>query len=253
VIIILILSLLLVGCSQPVNYTRIKVSKVIDGDTIRLSNGKLLRYIGMDTPEVRIHKNGGWLYDPQPFSLAAKEFNKKLVENKFIKVEFDVKKFGTYGRLLGYCFIGNTFVNAKLVQQGLAVLYTRPPDVKYTDLFIRMQKEARANSRGLWGKLAVIPSTDVGNFINQIRVVSGRVLDTYQSKKVVYLNFGRDYKRDFTVIIFNDCLKLFRDKGIEPVSFYKGKYVQVWGKIRKYHGPEIIAGSPFQIKVLNEN
>lgn len=252
-IIAFILGLFLISCSPSVDYTHIKVSKVIDGDTVRLSNGKLLRYIGMDTPEVRLYRNGEWIYNPQPFALAAKKFNRKLVENKFVKVEFDVDKFGSYGRMLGYLFVGNTFVNAKLVEQGLAVLYTRPPDVKYTDLFIRMQKEARENRRGLWGKLSVITSDEAGNFINQIRVVRGRVLNTYQSKKVIYLNFGQKYKTDFTVIIFNDSWKLFEDKGINPVVFYRGKTVEVWGRIRKYHGPEIIAGSPFQIKIIDEN
>ena len=252
-IIAFILGLFLISCSPSVDYTHIKVSKVIDGDTVRLSNGKLLRYIGMDTPEVRLYRKGEWIYNPQPFALAAKKLNRKLVENKFVKVEFDVDKFGSYGRMLGYLFVGNTFVNAKLVEQGLAVLYTRPPDVKYTDLFIRMQKEARENRRGLWGKLSIITSDEAGNFINQIRVVKGRVLNTYQSKKVIYLNFGQNYKTDFTVIIFNDCWKLFEDKGINPVVFYRGKTIEVWGRIREYHGPEIIAGSPSQIKIIDEN
>ena len=253
---LLLFILLFAGCSpssdsRGSSYNHIKVIKVIDGDTIILSNGKHLRYIGMDTPEVRIRKNGKFVYDPQPFSLEAKKLNQKLVENKFIRVEFDVDKFDTYNRILGYCFVGDKFVNEELIKEGLAVLYTRPPDVKYTETFIKAQNYARRLHKGIWGNYNVVSSDDAYKFINQIRRVRGKVLNTYKSKKVVYLNFGRDYRTDFTVIIFNDCLKFFRDKGIEPEVFYKGKRVEVWGRIREHNGPEVIVSVPYQIKVLN--
>jgi len=258
VIFLLFFIFLFTGCYAPAGnnhtsvYNHIKVKKVIDGDTIILSNGKHLRYIGLDTPEVRIRKRGKFIYDPQPFSLEAKKMNKKLVENKFIRVEFDVEKLDTYGRILGYCFVGDTFVNDELIKEGLAVLYTKPPNVKYTKVFIESQEQARSLHKGLWGVYEAVPSSDAYKFINQIRRVRGRVLNTYKSRKVVYLNFGRDYKTDFTVIIFNDCLKFFRVKGIEPQVFYAGKEVEVWGKIREYNGPEIIVSMPYQIKVLDE-
>ncbi len=254
-----LLIFLFTGCSPSFTagsadaYNHIKVIKVIDGDTIILSNGKHIRYIGMDTPEVRIRKSGRFVYDPQPFSLEAKNLNKKLVENKFVKIEFDVDKTDTYGRMLGYCFVGDTFVNNELIKKGLAVLYTRPPDVKYTKLFIKSQDYARRTRKGLWGNYKPVSSSEAYKFINQIRRVRGKVLSTYKSKKAVHLNFGKDYKTDFTVIIFNDCLKFFTAKNIEPQAFYKGKEVEVWGKIRKYNGPEIIVSTPYQIKVLNEN
>lgn len=246
-------TLLFTGCSQPAGYNHIKVTEVIDGDTVRLSNGKLLRYIGLDTPEVRVRNKGKFVYNPQPFSLEAKGLNKKLIENKFIRVEFDVEKLDSYGRILGYCFRKDMFINAKLIEEGMAVLYTKPPNVKYTELFIKAQEEARRLRKGLWGTYESISSNDAYKFINQIRAVEGRVLSTYKSSKVVYLNFGSNYKTDFTVIIFNDCLKFFRDKGIEPEAFYRNKLVKVWGRIREYNGPEIIVCMPYQIKVMNES
>ena len=257
-IFLIFLIFLFAGCSSPVGYdhpntyNHIKVTKVIDGDTVRLSNGKLLRYIGMDTPEVRIRKRGRFIYDPQPFSLEAKEMNRKLVENKFVRVELDVEKLDTYGRILGYCFVGDTFVNNELIKEGLAVLYTKPPDVKYTKIFIESQEQARSLHKGIWGNYKVVSSRDAHKFINQIRRVRGIVLDAYKSKRVVHLNFGRDYRTDFTVVIFNDCLKFFRAKGIEPEVYYIGKQVEVWGRIREYNGPEIIVSLPYQIRVLDE-
>ena len=238
------------SCSQD-NYSQIKVLEVIDGDTVKLSNGRMLRYIGLDTPEVRIKAVGaGFVYDPQPFSLEAKEFNRKLVEGKNVRVEYDIEKTDRYGRLLGYCFIEDTFVNAKLIEEGYAVLYTFPPNVKYTDLFVESQKKAQKKKKGLWGSFAIIDHTQANQYINQVRNVKGRVVSTYKSKKCVYLNFGQNYKNDFTVVIFNNTLGFFNKKGIDPVSFYNGKKIRVMGRIREYNGPEIIVNSPYEIEIV---
>lgn len=247
------ISLLLIGCSPGIDYSHIKVLEVIDGDTVRLENGKLLRYIGIDTPEIRIKKETKFEFRPQPFSLEAKELNKKLVENKFVRVEFDIERFDNYGRILGYCFVDDIFVNAKLIEEGFAVLYTRPPNVRYVDLFVELQNKARKQKKGLWQAYDVISSDEAHKFIDQIRSVRGKVLSSFKSEKCVFLNFGTDYKTDFTVVIFNDCIKFFRAKDIEPHLFYKDKTIEVFGRIKEYNGPEIIVSMPYQIIVIDEN
>ena len=242
--------LFFVACSQPQDYSNIKVIEAIDGDTVKLSNGKLLRYIGLDTPEVRIKNNGQFKYDPQPYSLEASEYNRKLVEGKFVRIEFDVEKKDKYGRLLGYCFVDDTFVNAELIKQGYAVIYTLPPNVKYSDIFASLQKKARENEKGLWSDFEVINHTQAYKYLNELKTVKGEVLSTYESNKCVYLNFGQDWQRDFTVVIFKDSLAAFEQKGINPREFYKNKVIEVTGKIKEYNGPEIIVNSPAQIEVI---
>lgn len=226
------------------------VSEVIDGDTVKLSNGQTLRYIGIDTPEIRIKKGGSFEYEPQPFALEAKKLNQALVEAKEVRIEFDVQRYDRYQRLLGYCFVGEEFINAKLLREGLAVLYTYPPNVKYAELFVAAQKEARQNKRGIWGSYETIDHSQAGNYLDQIRTVRGRVLYSYQSSKCLFLNFGSDWKSDFTVVIFNNVIDLFRKQGIDPLTFYKGKVIEVSGRIRSYNGPEIIVNSPAEITVV---
>ncbi|MFA5271891.1 MAG: thermonuclease family protein, partial [Candidatus Omnitrophota bacterium] len=135
--------ILLAACGQNYDYSHIKVVRVIDGDTVKLENGESLRYIGLDTPETRIKKGSRFIYAPQPFAIEAKKLNQKLVEDKYVRIEFDVEKKDVYGRLLGYCFVGNTFINAKLIEEGFAVTFTIPPNVKYVDTFIALQRAAR--------------------------------------------------------------------------------------------------------------
>lgn len=131
----------------------IKVSKVIDGDTIQLENGQTVRYIGIDTPELHHPKK-----KLQCFGKEAKEKNKELVEGKLVKLEKDISETDRYWRLLRYVFVPTTaspsgeFVNEILVREGYAYAATFPPDVKYSEYLISLENQARENNRGLWNK-----------------------------------------------------------------------------------------------------
>ena len=125
-----------------------QVLRVIDGDTILISSGETLRYIGINTPET---------VDPrkpvEPFGKEAAEFNKKLVEKQKVRLEFDVQERDKYGRLLAYVYLEDgTLVNAELVKHGYARVATYPPNVKYQDLFLKLEREAKENNRGLWNE-----------------------------------------------------------------------------------------------------
>ena len=122
------------------------VARVIDGDTIELANGQRVRYIGIDTPET-VHPDK----PAQCFGQEASNKNKELVAGKRVRLEKDVSETDKYGRLLRYVYVGDVFVNLELVSQGYAYAFTYPPDVKYADVFVAAQKEARENNRGLWG------------------------------------------------------------------------------------------------------
>ena len=123
------------------------VQRVVDGDTVVLSNRDRVRYIGVDTPELHHPKK-----PVQAYAREAMEFNRKLVEGKKVRLEFDVERRDKYNRLLAYVYLEDgTFVNAQLVQQGYAHTLTIPPNVKYADLFHKYQQEARESRRGLWG------------------------------------------------------------------------------------------------------
>jgi len=122
-----------------------KVLKVVDGDTIKLESGEVVRYVGIDTPET-VHPS-----EPvQCFGKEASDKNRELVEGKLVKLEKDITDKDKYGRLLRYVWIGDLFVNDYLVREGYAYIYTYPPDVKYSEQFVQAQREARENNRGLW-------------------------------------------------------------------------------------------------------
>ena len=121
------------------------VSRVVDGDTIELADGRKVRYIGVDTPELH-HPTKG----VQCFGQEAMVKNKELVEGKTVRMEKDVSDTDRYKRLLRYVWIGDTFINEYLVREGYAFQATFPPDVKYAELFRAAAEEARINKKGLW-------------------------------------------------------------------------------------------------------
>jgi micrococcal nuclease len=128
-----------------------RVLRVIDGDTIEVElagKAETVRLIGVDTPETRHPRK-----PVQAFGKEATAFTRQMVEGKEVRLEFDVQPRDKYGRLLGYVYVGDTMLNAELVRQGYAQVATYPPNVKYQERFLALQREAREAGRGLWGKV----------------------------------------------------------------------------------------------------
>ena len=124
----------------------VKVDSVLDGDTFRLKSGEKVRLIGIDTPEIHHPRKPVEYYGKE-----ATEFARRMLEGKRVHLELDVQERDQYGRLLAYVYLeDSTFVNAELVKQGYAQVATYPPNVKYVELFIRLQREAREKKKGLW-------------------------------------------------------------------------------------------------------
>ncbi|MFH1846438.1 MAG: thermonuclease family protein [Candidatus Omnitrophota bacterium] len=126
------------------------VKNVIDGDTIELSNGKRVRYIGINTPETRKRVGDSWVYDPQPYAVEATIANKGFVEQKNVLLEFDVQKEDKYNRWLAYVYIDDKMVNEELLSQGYGKVLVIPPNTKYYDLFKSAEREARQFRRGIF-------------------------------------------------------------------------------------------------------
>ena len=127
------------------------VTKVVDGDTFWADNdtkdGVKVRLIGVDAPESKnvFKKKIGY------YGKEAKAYLTTLLSGKNVKLVCDVDSLDQYGRTLAYVYLEDgTFVNADLMKNGYAMLMTIPPNVKFADEFLKLQKEARENNRGLW-------------------------------------------------------------------------------------------------------
>lgn len=123
--------------------TREKVKRVIDGDTIELANGQIVRYVGVNAPS-----NG------EPFEEEATEANQKLVQNKTITLEYDTYTSDRFGRVLAYPMVGGKNVVVELARQGFVkvTIYQDRRKLKYQDELLKAQEEAKQKKRGIWSR-----------------------------------------------------------------------------------------------------
>jgi micrococcal nuclease len=141
--------------AQQTNFTAAqayKVSKVIDGDTVKLIiDGKLttVRLIGIDTPET-VHPTK----PIQPYGKRASEFLHNMLAGGSVYLEYGAERTDKYGRVLAYLYRApdGLFVNLEIVRQGYGKAYTRYP-FKYQALFVRWDSLAENRSRGLWKRV----------------------------------------------------------------------------------------------------
>jgi micrococcal nuclease len=128
--------------------TNAQVTRAIDGEAIEVKIGdrvKIVRYIGISTPEIQLPTRGAERYGE-----AAKAANARLATGKNVQLVFDVQRRDRFGRLLAYVYAGDSFLNAELVAAGYAEVATYPPNVRYRETFMARQREARQARRGLW-------------------------------------------------------------------------------------------------------
>lgn len=130
------------------------VVSVVDGDTIKIEGGEIVRYIGVNTPETVAPNRPVECYGKE-----ASAKNKELVQGKRVELEKDVSARDKYGRLLRFVWIGDTMINEALVREGYAQVSTYPPDVKYQSRFVEAQRLAIAEKRGLWSGECPLPPT----------------------------------------------------------------------------------------------
>ena len=137
----------LVYSAPPGPYLEDRIARVIDGDTVVGERLGRIRYIGINTPETDAR-------DPAVRAMArqATQVNRRLVEGKRVQLVLDVQERDRYGRLLAYVWADGVFVNAYLVAEGYAQVMTVPPNVRYQDPFLALQRRAREERRGFWSE-----------------------------------------------------------------------------------------------------
>lgn len=126
-----------------------EVVRVVDGDTVILNiDGKKtrVRLIGIDTPESVAEDKSRNVKEGK----IASEYTKNLLENKKVRVEFDEEKQDIYERKLGYLFLDDEFINEKLLKEGMAKLYTKTTNQKYSERLKKAEQYARKNKKGFW-------------------------------------------------------------------------------------------------------
>ncbi|CEG26491.1 thermonuclease family protein [Bacillus sp. B-jedd] len=133
---------------------KVTVGRVVDGDTIETSDGRKIRFVGVNTPESTTRH--------EPYGKEASDYTKSKLTGKEIWLQKDVSNTDRYARYLRIIWLAiptddmneseirAKMFNADLVLNGYAEPSTYPPDVKYSEYFVKFAREARSENRGLW-------------------------------------------------------------------------------------------------------
>jgi micrococcal nuclease len=115
------------------------VKDVVDGDTFNTIDGRSVRLIGVNSPELG-----------QPCSFEAKAKLEEILSGGKVRMESDAGDKDVYGRLLRYVYVDDLFVNEEMVRLGLAVTEEIEPNNKHASLFQAAEDKARKAKRCIW-------------------------------------------------------------------------------------------------------
>lgn len=120
------------------DYTNILVTRVVNINSVQLETGERLVLIGVEPIA--------------EFNEEALDFLNNLVKGKRIQLEFDEKRYDSEGRILAYAYLvdNNLFINKEIISKGFARAYATLPNVRYNEVFLKAEKEARDSKTGLW-------------------------------------------------------------------------------------------------------
>jgi hypothetical protein len=138
-----------------------------------------------------------------------------------------------------------------LIRRGLARVLTHPDDRVLAAEMLALEAEARAAGRGVWTHPAwtVRTPATASRFVDSVQLVEGLVVSAERVRNQVFLNFGSDWKSDFTVRIGAAGLRLCRAAGLEPLEL-AGTRIRVRGWLRVWDGPVIEVTHPEQVERL---
>ena len=218
------------------------IKQVIDGDTVMLSGGDLVRILGIDTPE-----------RDEPFYGEARDYLGAAVHSGTPALELcSSESRDRYGRRLAFLEVSGRDVSAELLLEGLARTLimgtcTRPRSTSYR----RLEREAFRAGRGIWSlqKPRRVAQSEAGDYIGWLMTVTGSVRKVHTGPRAIHLNFGADYRTDFTGVIYRKDLSRLTGEGLKPITAYSGQAVEITGVIKEYQGPEIIVEAADQIDI----
>lgn len=143
------------------------------------------------------------------------------------------------------------WLQGRLLAAGLARVHPTPLGRSRTAAMLAIEDDARTSRRGLWrlASMQIRSAEDAEHAPSGLQLVEGRVVDAERRGDWWYLNFGEDWRRDFTVTIGKQAVPSFAAAGTEPYAL-KGRTIRVRGVLQWRNGPMIEALVPEQIELI---
>jgi endonuclease YncB( thermonuclease family) len=207
------------------------VSHVYDGDTVRLTDGRKVRLIGINTPEIG---HGGAPSDPLGEE-ARRALQKLLAGQERIALRYDSEREDHYGRVLAHLYLADRrSVQERMLEQGLAAAVAIAPNLANLDCYLAA--EARAKGRGIWQqqRFSAYESDRLPRTARGFYIVQGTVGRIGESRKSLWLNFSDKGGGKVAVRIDKGDLPYF-ERLLDPKQL-RGKKIRVRGWLSEWRG-----------------
>jgi hypothetical protein len=220
------------------------VAVVIDARTFRLDDGREVRLAGIEPASLGKEEGVAALST----ILAGREV--------ILRAEDDTPD--RYGRQAAFVFLAasESPVQAVLLSRGEALVSAAVTDKECAAVLTSAEGTGRQARQGTWADPAAIKNAespgDILAEIGRFTVVEGKILSVRQAGATTYLNFGRNWTRDFAVTIPRRALPAFEAGGI-PVKSLENRRIRVRGWVEARGGPRIEALRAGQIEVIGGN
>lgn len=232
------------------------IASVVDGDTVVLKTPVLgasqIRLVGIQAPKLTLGRKN---FPTWPLAAAAKSLLEALVNGKPLTLSFGGANKDRHGRLLAHLHRPDgTWIQGEMLKRGMAGVYSFPDNRTAVADMLALEQAARKAKRGIWGLRyyairGADPVKELSRLAGGFQLIEGRVTDAVRIKGQVYLNFGQDWRSDFTITLKAKVARQFAKAGVDPLSL-KGRMVRVRGWLKKNNGPMIEASHPEQIEVI---
>jgi len=231
------------------------VTDVVDGDTVIVDpapdGAPQIRLVGIQAPKLPLGRKG---FKAWPFSSRSKTHLEKLVLGRAVTLYFGGTRMDRHGRHLAHLFRDDgTWVQGHMLAGGMARVYSFADNRAVVPAMLARERGARKANRGIWvHPFYAVRDTDADRLMRRLgtfQVIEGTVRDAARVKSRVYLNFGDDWRSDFTITLNSRARRLFQRDGIDPLNF-QGKRLRIRGWLRKRNGPMIDASHPEQFEII---
>jgi len=216
-----------------------------------LGDGRQVRLVGIQAPKLPLGRPD---FEPWPLGAEAKAHLESLVLGKIAELRLAPQALDRHGRVLAHLRRASDglWVQGAMLGAGLARVYTFPDNRVLAAEMLALERQARADETGLWGlpHYALRTADNARHDVDSFQIVEGRVLDAARIKGRVYLNFGADWRTDFTVKVLARYEKAFVKSGLDLMAL-KGRRVRVRGWIKSENGAMIELDHPERLEVLN--
>ena len=226
-----------------------EVSQIIDPLTLQLHDGQLVRLSGIEVPDFDSNA-------PGEYALLAIEILRDLLSGQIVQlyqVRRDEGQENRMGMKLAHVQrqSNDLWAQGMLLSLGLARVRTSAFNPDMATAMYDLERKARAEKIGIWAEdsYRILSPDEVQGFEKTVQIVEGRVTGTAINKNRIYINFGPDWRTDFTVSIAPEDKRVFSKAGIDPLQ-WNGKLLRVRGYIDTYNGPYIQVNHPEAIEIL---